>query len=63
MEIGIREINTDINIWSIKKDSKEKKDFIFSLVWDIQSLDISTIRSKANLETLVQQLANIFENA
>ena len=63
MEIGIREINTDINIWSIKKDSKEKKDFISSLVWDIQSLDISTIRSKANLETLVQQLANIFENA
>ena len=32
MEIGIREINTDINIWSIKKDSKEKKDFISSLV-------------------------------
>jgi len=63
MEIGIGEINTDINIWSIKKDSKEKKDFISSLVWDIQSLDISTIRSKANLETLVQQLANIFENA
>ena len=63
MEIGIREINTDINIWSIKKDSKEKKDFISSLVWDIQSLDILTIRSKANLETLVQQLANIFENA
>ena len=63
MEIGIGEINTDINIWSIKKDSKEEKDFISSLVWDIQSLDISTIRSKANLETLVQQLANIFENA
>jgi len=32
MEIGIGEINTDINIWSIKKDSKEKKDFISSLV-------------------------------
>jgi len=32
IEIGIGEINTDINIWSIKKDSKEEKDFITSLV-------------------------------
>jgi len=32
IKIGIGEINTDINIWSIKKDSKEEKDFITSLV-------------------------------
>jgi len=32
IEIGIREINTNINIWSIKKNSKEEKEFIFSLV-------------------------------
>ena len=32
IEIGIRGINTDINIWSIKKDSKEEKEFISSLV-------------------------------
>ena len=32
IEIGIGEINTDINIWSIKKDSDEKKDFITLLV-------------------------------
>jgi len=57
IEVGIREINTDINIWSIKKDSKEEKDFITSLVQGVQSLDTSAIRSKANLETLVQQLA------
>jgi len=60
--MGIREINTDINIWSIKKDSEEEKDFIFSLVRGIQSLDTSAIRSKASLETLVQQLANVFKN-
>jgi len=32
IEIGIGEINTNVNIWSIKKDSKEEKDFITSLV-------------------------------
>jgi len=54
IEIGIGKINTDINIWSIKKNSEEEKDFISSLVQGVQSLDISTIRSKANLKTLVQ---------
>jgi len=63
IEISIGEVNTDINIWSIKKDSKEKKEFISSLVQDVQSLDTSTIRSQANLESSVQQLANVFENA
>ena len=62
IEIGIGEINTDINIWSIKKNSKEEKNFITSLVRGVQSLDTSVIRSKANLETLVQQLASVFEN-
>jgi len=32
IEIGIEEINTDINIWSIKKDNKEEKNFISTLV-------------------------------
>jgi len=32
IEIGIGEINTDVNIWSIRKDSKEEKNFITSLV-------------------------------
>ena len=63
IEIGIGEINTDINIWSIKKNSKEEKDFITFLVQGVQNLDTSAIRSKANLETLVQQLADIFKNA
>jgi len=63
IEIGIGEINTNVNIWSIKKDSKEEKDFITSLVQGIQSLDTSVIRSKENLETLVQQLVNVFKNA
>ena len=63
IEIDIGEINTDVNIWSIKKDSKEEKNFITSLVQGIQSLDTSVIRSKENLETLVQQLVNVFENA
>ena len=53
IKIGIGEINTNINIWSIKKDSEEEKKFITSLVWGVQSLNTSAIRSKANLETLV----------
>jgi len=63
IEIGIGETNTDINIWSIKKDSKEEKNFITSLVRGVQSLDTSAIRSKANLKILIQQLAFVFENA
>jgi len=62
IEISIGEVNTDINIWSIKKDSKEEKEFISSLVQGVQSLNTSAIRSQANLKTSVQQLANVFEN-
>jgi len=63
IEIGIGEINTDINIWSIKKDSEEEKNFITLLVQGVQSLNTSTIRSKENLKTLVQQLVDVFKNA
>jgi len=63
IEIGIREVNTDINIWSIKEDSEEEKEFMFSLVQGMQNLDTLPIRSQANLESLVQQLAHVFKNA
>ena len=63
IEICIGEKNTDVNIGSIKKDSEEEKNFIISLVQGVQNLNISAIRSKENLKSLVQQLANIFENA
>ena len=62
IKIDIREINTNTNIWSIKKNSEEEKEFISSLVRGIQNLDISVIRSQTNFKTLVQQLANVFEN-
>jgi len=62
IEIGIGEVNTDINIWSIKKDSKKEKEFISSLVQGIQSLDKSAIRSQVNLKASIQQLVNVFEN-
>jgi len=32
IEISIGEVNADINIWSIKKDSEKEKEFISSLV-------------------------------
>jgi len=56
IEINIGDVNTDINIWSIKKDSEEEKEFISLLVQGVQSLDILAIRSQANLEASVQQL-------
>jgi len=52
IEIGIRKVNTNINIWSIKKDNKEEKEFISSLIQGVQSLDTSPIRSQANLESI-----------
>jgi len=63
IKIGIGEVSTDINIWSIKKDSEKEKEFISLLVQGVQSLDISAIISQVNLESSVQQLANVFENA
>ena len=37
------------NIWSIKKDSEEEKNFITSLIHGVKNLNTSVIRSKENV--------------
>ena len=53
IEVGIGEINTNVNIWSIKKDSEEEKNFITPLIHGVKNLNTSAIRSKENLKNLV----------
>ena len=63
IEVGINESNIDNSIWSICKDSEEEKNFIKVITDNILALGTSNIMSKENLETTVQRLANIFNNA
>jgi len=63
MEIGIQGISIDINKWSIRRDSKEEKNFISSIINGVKNLDTSNIVTKEDLENAVQQLAAIFEHA
>jgi len=52
-EVDIREINTDVNIWSIRKDNEEEKNFITSLIHGVENLNTLVIRNKENLKNLV----------
>jgi len=61
IKIGIQGINVDINKWSIRKDSKEEKSFISSIIDSVKNLDTSSIETKEDLENSIQQLATIFE--
>jgi len=63
ININIQDINININIQSIKKYSEEEKNFVNSIIQGIENLNISSIRSREDLQNLVQQLATIFENA
>jgi len=63
IEVGIRSINIDINIWSIRKDSEEEKDFITTITNKVNNLNTSSIITKEELKDSVLQLAIIFENA
>jgi len=61
--MGIIETNIDLSIRSIRKDSKEEKNFITSLTKGFSNINSLAIRTKEGLESLVQQIASIFENA
>jgi len=62
VEIGIQGISININKWSIRRDSKEEKNFS-SIITSIKNLDTSSIVTKKDLENAIQQLAAIFEHA
>jgi len=63
IEVGIMETDIDLSIRAIKKNSKEEKSFIISLTNSFSNINSSAIRTKKNLERLVQQMATIFKNA
>jgi len=62
IEVGIEEANIDNVIWSICKDSEEEENFIKAITNNILALDTMDIMSKEALETVVQHLANIFND-
>jgi len=59
IEVSIREVNVNM---LIKKNSKEEKNFIKSLMYDIENLKLLFIRNKKDLQNAVYQLAIIFDN-
>jgi len=54
IKIGIKEINININIWTISKDSKKKKNFISLITNGIITLNTANINLKETLENIVQ---------
>ena len=63
IEVGIADIDIDHSIRLISKDNQEEKDFVTSLTKKVSNLNSSDIKTKEDLESLVQQLAYMFENA
>ena len=63
IEVGIADTDIDCSIRSISKDSKKEKDFITLLTREVSNLNLSDIKTKEDLESLVQQLAYMFKNA
>ena len=53
IEVCIREVNVNISIMLIKKNSKEEKNFIKSLMYDIENLKLLFIRNKEDLQDAV----------
>jgi len=62
IEVGIADTDINLSIRLISKDSEEKKNFVTSLTKGVSNLNSSDIRTKEDLESLVQQLAYMFEN-
>ena len=62
IEVDIEEANIDNVIWSICKDSKEKENFIKAITNNTLAFNTMDIVSKEALETVVQHLANIFND-
>jgi len=63
IEVGIRDTNIDNIIWSICKDNEEEENFITVITNNILTLNTVDIVSNEALETVVQHLASIFNDA
>jgi len=53
IEVGIKETSINISIQSIKKDSKEEKSFIELLIHSVENLNVSSTRSREDLQNSV----------
>jgi len=63
IKVGITETNINLSFRLISKDSKEEKNFIVSLINGFSNINSSTITTKEDLESIVQQMANIFKSS
>jgi len=62
IKIGITETNINLSFRLISKNSEEKKNFIMSLINGF-NINSSTITTKEDLESIVQQMTNTFESS
>jgi len=53
IEVGKKEVNIDIAIRSIKKNSDEKKEFTKALIDSIKRIDVLAIMSREALQSIV----------
>ena len=53
IEMGKKEVNIDIAIRSIKKNSDEKKEFTKALIDGIKRIDVLAIMSREALQSIV----------
>jgi len=61
--IPIAEENTDLRKRTIKKNSEEEKPFIKEVIPSLKNLDMSNVLDIPNLERVVNNFANIIDNA
>jgi len=60
--VGIKDVNIDITVQSIKKNSDKEKNFIESLRKGITYLDTLSITGKDSLQAIVIQMASVFKD-
>jgi len=62
IKVEIKDVNIDIMVQLIKKDSDEEKNFIKLLRKGIMCLNTSAITDKDNLQAIIIQMASVFED-
>ena len=61
--MGIKDVNIDITVQSIKKNSDKEKNFIELLRKGITCLDTLSITGKDSLQAIVIQMASVFKDS
>ena len=63
INVGINEVNINITVQTIKKDSNKEKDFINDITNSVKGLDTLSITSKDDLLRVTHLLAQAYKNA